>query len=44
MRVVPMIFNSEMVKALLDGRKTATRRPDNFENALKAMKGAERCL
>ncbi|MGD8109359.1 hypothetical protein [Vibrio sp. TRT 17S01] len=27
MKVVPMIFNTEMVKALLDGRKTVTRRP-----------------
>ncbi len=27
MKVIPMIFNTEMVKALLDGRKTVTRRP-----------------
>ncbi len=27
MKQVPMIFNTEMVKALLDGRKTVTRRP-----------------
>ncbi|MDW2321297.1 hypothetical protein R7127_13525 [Vibrio sp. 1159] len=27
MKVTPMIFNTEMVKALLDGRKTVTRRP-----------------
>lgn len=27
MRVKSMIFNTEMVKALLDGRKTVTRRP-----------------
>jgi (2Fe-2S) ferredoxin len=27
MKAVPMIFNTEMVKALLDGRKTVTRRP-----------------
>ncbi|MCX9579808.1 ASCH domain-containing protein [Vibrio cholerae] len=27
MKVKPMIFNTEMVKALLDGRKTVTRRP-----------------
>ena len=27
MKHVPMIFNSAMVKALLDGRKTVTRRP-----------------
>lgn len=27
MKVVPMIFNTEMVKALLDGRKSVTRRP-----------------
>ncbi|MEF1310689.1 hypothetical protein QTO01_11330 [Vibrio mytili] len=29
MKVTPMIFNTEMVKALLDGRKTVTRRPVN---------------
>ncbi|HHF3145282.1 TPA: hypothetical protein ACPJ10_001698 [Vibrio diabolicus] len=27
MKVIPMIFNTEMVTALLDGRKTVTRRP-----------------
>ncbi len=27
MKVTPMIFNTEMVKALLDGRKAVTRRP-----------------
>lgn len=27
MKCVPMIFNSEMVCALLEGRKTVTRRP-----------------
>ncbi len=27
MKAVPMIFNTEMVKALLDGRKSVTRRP-----------------
>lgn len=27
MKAVPMIFNTEMVKALIDGRKTVTRRP-----------------
>lgn len=27
MKVKPMIFNAEMVKALIDGRKTVTRRP-----------------
>lgn len=30
MKVRPTIFNSEMVKALLDGRKTVTRRPVKF--------------
>lgn len=27
MKSIPMIFNQEMVKALVDGRKTVTRRP-----------------
>lgn len=27
MKTVPMIFNQQMVKALVDGRKTVTRRP-----------------
>ncbi|MCG7588283.1 hypothetical protein [Photobacterium sp. OFAV2-7] len=27
MKTIPMIFNQEMIKALLDGRKTVTRRP-----------------
>ncbi|MBU2897707.1 hypothetical protein [Vibrio hepatarius] len=27
MKVVPMIFNTEMVKAIINGRKTVTRRP-----------------
>lgn len=27
MKVKPMIFNTEMVKAQLNGRKTVTRRP-----------------
>lgn len=27
MKQIPMIFNSDMVKALIDGRKTVTRRP-----------------
>jgi hypothetical protein len=31
MKAVPMIFNTEMVKALLDGRKTVTRRPTKKE-------------
>ncbi|MBL4278807.1 ASCH domain-containing protein [Vibrio fluvialis] len=30
MKVKPMIFNTKMVKALLDGRKTVTRRPVKF--------------
>ncbi|TON69752.1 hypothetical protein CGH51_17840, partial [Vibrio parahaemolyticus] len=29
MKVIPMIFNTEMVKALLSGCKTVTRRPVN---------------
>jgi hypothetical protein len=31
MKAVPMIFNTEMVNALLDGRKTVTRRPTKKE-------------
>ncbi len=31
MKAVPMIFNTETVKALLDGRKTVTRRPTKKE-------------
>ncbi len=27
MKTIPMIFNQQMVKALMDGRKTTTRRP-----------------
>jgi len=27
MKIIPMIFNQQMVKALVDGRKTVTRRP-----------------
>ena len=32
MKVKPMIFNTEMVQALLDGRKTQTRRPINISD------------
>ncbi|NGZ18007.1 morphogenetic protein [Vibrio aestuarianus] len=35
MKHVPMIFNTAMVKALLDGRKTVTRRPLNKSVKLK---------
>ena len=30
MKTIPMIFNQEMVKALIDGRKTVTRRPIKY--------------
>lgn len=38
MKTIPMIFNTEMVKALLDGRKTVTRRPvkDNHLRNIEA--------
>ncbi|MFH0225137.1 hypothetical protein ACGRPS_11305 [Vibrio furnissii] len=37
MKVKPMIFNTEMVKALLDGRKSVTRRPVkiDYESGMK---------
>lgn len=38
MKVVPMIFNAGMVKALLDGRKTVTRRPVKVDYE-RGMKG-----
>lgn len=38
MKTIPMIFNTEMVKALLNGRKTVTRRPikDRYFRKLEA--------
>jgi len=39
MKAVPMIFNTEMVQALLDGRKTVTRRPVNEEYCEYIRKG-----
>ncbi|HDY8008063.1 TPA: hypothetical protein ACGUOU_000655 [Vibrio vulnificus] len=38
MKVVPMIFNTDMVKALLDERKTVTRRPVKVDYE-RGMKG-----
>ena len=40
MKHFPMIFNSEMAKALLDGRKTVTRRPIS-ESVLLKLQDAE---
>ena len=38
MKVKPMIFNTEMVKAILDGRKAVTRRPVKVDYE-RGMKG-----
>lgn len=37
MKVKPMIFNADMVKAILDGNKTVTRRPVKHEEGMQLV-------
>ena len=42
MKVKPMIFNTDMVRALMDGKKVQTRRPAAFPNGWE-LKSADLC-